>query len=89
MQERPPAAWQPVAYASRSMTETEQRYSQMEKDALALVWACEKFSDYVIGKFIQLETDHKPLVPLLSTTGLDRLPPRIMRFRLRLTRLDY
>ena len=53
------------------------------------MWACEKFSDYVIGKKIQLETDHKPLVPLLGKTNLDCLPPRILRFRLRLMRFDY
>ncbi len=55
--------WKPIAYASRSMNETEQRYSQIEKEALALVWSSEKFSDYVLGKHVRLETDHKPLVP--------------------------
>lgn len=53
------------------------------------MWGCEKFTDYVLGKQIQLETDHKPLVPLLSTTHLDCMPPRVLRFRLRLTRFDY
>ena len=67
--------WRPVAYASRAMSDTEQRYSQIEKEALSLVWACEKISDYIIGRPIHLETDHKPLVPLLSKTYLDRLPP--------------
>jgi transposase InsO family protein len=81
--------WKPVAYASKSMTETERRYSQIEKEALALVWACEKFEDYVLGKEIQLETDHKPLVPLLGKMHLDSLPPRILRFKLRLMRFSY
>ena len=71
------------------MTDTEKRYSQIEKEALALVWACEKFSDYVIGKAILLETDHKPVVPLLGKTNLDCLPPRVLRFRIRLMRFDY
>ena len=79
----------PVAYASKSMTEMERRCSQIEKEALALVWACEKFEDYVLGKKIQLETDHKPFVPLLGTTYLDCLPPRILRFRLRLMHFRY
>ncbi len=81
--------WKPVAFASRSMTETERRYAQIEKEALATTWACEKFSDFILGKRIQVETDHKPLVPLLGAKDLDRLPPRILRFRLRLDRFDY
>ena len=75
LQQQPDDEWKPVAFASRSMTKTERRYSQIEKEALALVWACEKFADYVIGKAILLETDHKPLVPLLGKTNLDCLPP--------------
>lgn len=81
--------WKPVAFASRSMTDTEKRYSQIEKEALTLVWACEKFGDYIIGKDIHLNTDHKPLVPLLGKTRLDCLPPRILRFRIRLMRFSY
>ena len=81
--------WKPVAYASRSLTETERRYAQIEKEALAVTWSCEKFRDYILGKQIELETDHKPLVPLLSNKRLDGLPPRVLRLRLRLDRYDY
>ena len=81
--------WKPVAYMSKSMTETECRYLQIEKEALALVWACEKFEDYVLGKEIHLETDHKPLVPLLGKADLDCLLPRILRFQLRFMRFSY
>ena len=55
----------------------------------ALVWACEKFADYVSGKAILLETDHKPLVPLLGKTNLDCLPPRVLRFQIHLMQFDY
>ena len=48
------------------------RYTQIEKEALAMVWACDKFSDYVLGPSFQIETDHKLFVPLL----FDYLPPR-------------
>lgn len=41
---------------------------------------CEKFSAFVLGRHILLETDHKPLVPLLGTKNLHCLPPRILRF---------
>ncbi|CAB4008609.1 Transposon Tf2-6 poly, partial [Paramuricea clavata] len=50
-----------ISYASRSITETEKRYSQTEKEALALVWAYEKFHPYVYGISFELITDHKPL----------------------------
>ena len=82
-------SWKPVAFASRSMSETEHRYAQIEKEALATAWACEKFADFIIGKHIKIETDHKPLVPLLGAKHLDCLPPRILRFRLRLDRFSY
>ena len=81
--------WRPVAYASRSMINTEQRYAQIEKEALAITWACEKFHDYILGKLITIKTDHKPLVPLLGTKKLNSLPPRVLRFRLWLERYTY
>ena len=40
--------WKPIAFASRSLTDTECRYAQIEKEALALTWAFEKFSEYVL-----------------------------------------
>ena len=81
--------WKPIVYASRTMSEVERRYAQIEKEALAVTWSCEKFAEYILGLSISIETDHKPLVPLLSTKQLDSLPPRILRFRLRLDRFDY
>ena len=89
LQQQQESEWKPVAFASCTMSETEQRYSQIEKEALAFVWACKKFSGYITGKRIHLETDHQPSVPLLSKTHLDRLPPRVLHFRLRLMQFDY
>ena len=81
--------WRAVAFASRTMTDTEVRYAQIEKEALALTWACEKFSMYLIGRSFTLETDHKPLISLLGQKNLDSLPPRVLRFRLRMMRYDF
>ena len=76
----------PVYYISRSLTDTEQKYAVIEKEALATTWACERFNDYILGLQFTVETDHKPLVPFLTTTELYKMPPRIQRFRLRLMR---
>ena len=54
-------AYKPVAYASRSLTDAEKNYAVIEKEALAVTWACEKFTDYVLGMKFTVHTDHKPL----------------------------
>ena len=79
----------PVTYASRALTTTKQRYAQIEKEALAIVWACERFQSYIIGLHFYTETDHKPLVHLLSCKNLDEKPIRVQHFRLRLMRFEY
>ena len=71
------------------MTPTEQRYAQIEKESLALTWACERFQDYLVGLQFHTETDHKPLVPLFGKKLLDELPLRVQRFRMRLMRISH
>ncbi|UYV68520.1 K02A2.6-like [Cordylochernes scorpioides] len=80
---------QVIAYASRMLSETEKRYAQIEKEALAITWACEKFKQYIQGLVITLETDHKPLVPIFTSKNIDDLTPRIQRLRLRIMRYSY
>ena len=74
---------------SRSLTPTEQRYAQIEKEALAFTWASERFSDYLLGLTFRIQTDNKPLVPLFSSKNLDKLPIRVQRFRLRMMRFIF
>jgi hypothetical protein len=52
---------QPIAYASRALASTQQRYAQIEKELLAVVYGCNKFHQYIYGQTIKVETDHKPL----------------------------
>ena len=55
------SVWRVIGDASRPLSDVERRYRQTEKEALALVWACERFNMYVFGREFELETDHKPL----------------------------
>lgn len=71
-----------VCYASKSLSDVERRYSQTEKEALALVWACERFHLYLYGKEFELVTDHKPLEVIYS--GRSKPSARIERWVLRL-----
>ncbi len=89
LQKQPEGEMRPVAYASRAMTPTELRYAQIEKEALAITWACDRFTDYLMGLEFHVETDHKPLVPLLGTKRLDELPLRVQRFRMRMMRYNF
>ena len=75
----PDGTERPIAFASRTLSPTEQRYSQIDKEALAIVWAVKKFYLYLKGNRFTLITDHKPLVaifeckkglPILSATRL-------------------
>lgn len=78
---------QPIAFSSRSLTDAETRYAQIEKEMLSIVHACTKFHNYILGTHVTVFNDHKPLEdiykkPLLST------PMRIQRMRLRLQWYD-
>ena len=89
LQRQPDGELKPISYISRSLTPTEQRYAQIEKEALAFTWACERFSDYLLGMEFHIHTDHKPLVPLFGSKNLDELPIRVQRFRLRMMRFKF
>ena len=56
----------PVAFASRTLAPAEKRYSQLEKEALAIIFAVRKFHDYIYGRHFTLFSDHKPLQYLLN-----------------------
>ena len=69
------------------MTGCEQRYSQTEKEALGVVWACERFHVYVYGMTFVVETDHKPLETIYGPRS--RSCARIQRWVLRLQPYDF
>ena len=77
---------QPVAYSSRALTPAETRYAQIEKELLAIVWACDRFEAYIYGRqMVHVETDHQPL-ELIVKKPLNSAPTRLQRMLLRLQR---
>ena len=78
-----------LTYLDRWLRLSPGSYAQIEKEALALTWACERYSEYLIGLQFSIETDHKPLVPLFDSKLLDELPIRVQRFRMRMMRFNF
>ena len=62
---------------------------KIDKESLASAWALEHWAEFLIGIRLKEQTDHKSLIPLLSTKLIDELPVRIERFRMRLTMFDF
>ncbi|XP_062511800.1 uncharacterized protein K02A2.6-like [Corticium candelabrum] len=82
VQQQPNGSSRAICYASRTLTSVERRYSQTEKEALGLVWACERFHQYLYGTTFDLVTDHKPLQVIYSQSS--KPSARIERWVLRL-----
>lgn len=55
----------PVAYASKLLNNTEQNYAQIEKELYAVLYGCKRFHEYLYGRCITVESDHKPLESIL------------------------
>lgn len=81
----------PIAYASRALTQAETRYSQLDREALAIVFAANHFFNYIYGKQFVLVTDNAPLSRIFHP---DRALPqmtsaRLLRYASFLSGLDY
>ena len=75
-----------ICYVSRSLTDVEKRYSQTEKEALGIVWACERLHMYLYGTDFEILTDHKPLQFIYSkksqpSARVNRLVLRLQPYR--------
>ena len=77
-----------VAYGDRRLSDVESRYSQIEREALGLMWACEHFDMYLLGTKFRLVTDHKPLVSIFGKPT-SKPTPRLERWSLRLQAFDF
>ena len=70
------------------MSEVETRYSQIEREALAIAWACRHFRMYVLGKQFAIVTNHKPLLAIFNNARSEA-STRIENWRLRLQCFDF
>ncbi|XP_058049000.1 uncharacterized protein K02A2.6-like, partial [Ahaetulla prasina] len=81
----------PIAFYSRTMSPAERNYSQLDREALAIVSGVKKFHEYVFGRDFEIVTDHRPLLGLLAG---DRptpvaLSPRLTRWTIFLAAYSY
>lgn len=81
----------PIAFASRTLTETEQKYAQIDKEALSIIWGVKKFHMYLFGRPFTLYTDHQPLTSIFHPRK--SIPvvtaARLQRYALFLAGYDY
>ncbi|XP_057662269.1 uncharacterized protein K02A2.6-like [Diorhabda carinulata] len=74
---------QPIAFASRALTDCEKRYACIEREMSAILFAAERYNFYIYGKKINVHTDHKPLVDIFKK-DINKISSRLQRMRLRL-----
>ena len=75
----------PIAYASRALVRAEVRYHVIEKELLAIVWAVNRFKQYIFNQKFIVYTDHRPIVALWN---LKETSPTLTRLRLKLQGLE-
>lgn len=76
----------PISFASRTLNKTEERYSTIEKELLAINWAIKHYRAYLWGRKFKLYTDHKPLTYIFN---LKTPNSKLIRWKLDLEEYDY
>ena len=77
----------PLAYASKALTPTEVNYAQIEKEMYAILFGAKRFYQFVYGRHVIVQTDHKPLVAI-KKKPLHAAPARLQRMLLQLQKFD-
>ena len=79
---------QPIAFATKSLSEAETRYSNIEKELLGVVWVIEHFNHYTFANTVHVISDHKALQPLFNGKMLVTCSPRTARLLLKIIDKD-
>ena len=87
----PDGSEKPVGFVSRTLTDAEKKYSQIEKEGLACVYGVTRFHSYLFGRHFKLQTDHKPLLTLFNESKAvsPQASGRIQRWALTLASYEY
>lgn len=78
----------PVSFVSRSLTETEKNYAQIEKELLAIVFSFERFHNFVYGRKVTVQSDHKPLLAIVNKP-ISKISTRLQRMLLKLLKYEF
>ena len=83
--------WSPVQFASRSLNDAERNYSNIEREALSVVFGCEKFKKFLLGARFTIRNDQQPLRKLfgLKSGVPTTCSARIQRWALKLSQFHY
>jgi len=81
-----PEGERPISYSSRTLHDAEWNYSNIEREALAIVWSCLHFEEYLEGRHFTIYTDHKPLLYLMKK-NIDN--KRLTNFAMKLCHLTF
>lgn len=83
--------WYPVQFASRTLSDAERNYSQIEREALSVIFGCERFRKFLLGSQFTIKNDHKPLMKLFANNSSvpTNCSARLQRWALRLSQFQY
>ena len=86
-QEQEDKSFKPIMYGSSALSPVQKRYSQTEREGLAVLWGCEHFNHYLFDRQFTVGTDHKPLLNMLSQKA--EPPARIQKWMMKLQAYSY
>lgn len=91
LQVQPDGHRAPITYASCALSETEKMLCTNRERSPSHDMGIERFQQYLLGRQepFTLETDHKPLLPIMNAKDLNQYPPRLQRLKMRLARFYF